>query len=324
MLDNYKDIQPIAYKILINAVKKNKISHAYLFVSNFYPKTLDFAKDFAKYLLCPYNYSNFSCCKDCKQCNNIDNNNYTEIKIIQPDGLWIKKEQLSELQEEFKNKALQGNKKIYIINRAECLNPSAANSILKFLEEPEENIIAILTVDNIYQLLDTIISRCQIIPLNKLKGLEKEKYEDNLKTRLAIMIAKTQEEIDLYTKEEYEEKIKLAIEFINKYEQQKIDMLLQLNQYFHRNFANKNDIIYAFTIFILYYKDILNKKINQKLEIFKEYESEIENITKNNEKEKIINKMNLLIEAKSKIYLNANIDLLMDKLIIDMEGGIKC
>ena len=65
--------------------------------------------------------------------------------------MWIKKEQLLELQEEFMTKGLLTSKKIYIITDATKLNTSSANSILKFLEEPADNIIAILLADNIHQ-----------------------------------------------------------------------------------------------------------------------------------------------------------------------------
>jgi DNA polymerase III gamma/tau subunit len=47
------------------------------------------------------------------------------------------------------------------------MNIQTANSILKFLEEPIDEIIAILVVDNINLMLPTIISRCQVIKLNK-------------------------------------------------------------------------------------------------------------------------------------------------------------
>ena len=83
--------------------------------------------------------------------------------------MWIKKDQLLDLQSEFNNKAFEGNKKIYIIRSAEKMNVQTANSILKFLEEPVDDIIAILITDNINMLLPTIISRCQVIKLNKKK-----------------------------------------------------------------------------------------------------------------------------------------------------------
>ena len=63
-------------------------------------------------LLCPYNYSNSDKCVDCTQCKNIDKNIFQDIKIIEPDGLWIKKEQLDELQKEFSEKSVITNKKL--------------------------------------------------------------------------------------------------------------------------------------------------------------------------------------------------------------------
>ena len=190
MLDDYIVEQEKVVKILKNSIQKNKVSHAYLFETNGYKNQKELALAFAKMLLCPYNYSNNKICVNCTQCKNIDKNIFPEIKIIDTDGLWIKKEQLDVLQKEFSEKSILKNKKIYIINHADRLNKSSANSILKFLEEPEENIIAILTTDNMYQMLDTIISRCQIIsfsrknelyeelPLNKIKNYDFEEIND--------------------------------------------------------------------------------------------------------------------------------------------------
>ena len=150
MLDDFKNEQPVVYRILTNSIKKDRYSHAYLFELNGYSKGLDLALSFAKFLLCPNNYSNCDKCNGCMQCKNIDTNNFLELKVIDTDGQWIKKEQLEELQHEFMNKSIVGNKKVYIINHAEKLNASSSNSILKFIEEPPEGIIAILLSDNFF------------------------------------------------------------------------------------------------------------------------------------------------------------------------------
>ena len=92
MLDDYKNYQPIIYKILKKTVENNSISHAYLIDTKHSQVGDNFALSFAKYLLCPNQYSNCSDCNGCRQCERIDNCNYTEIKVIDPDGLWIKKE----------------------------------------------------------------------------------------------------------------------------------------------------------------------------------------------------------------------------------------
>ena len=320
MLDDFQNFQNIPYVTLKNAVLKDKISHAYLFVSNGYPKVFDFALSFAKFLLCPLKKSNNLDCKNCNQCNNIDKNNFPEIKIIEPDGQWIKKEQLNELQDEFSKIALLGQRKVYIINHAEKLNTVSANSILKFLEEPVPNITAILIVDNQFQLLETIISRCQIINLNKLTNIEENNYEINEYTKLAFIISNTQDEIENYISDEYQNKLDQVINFIMTFEKNKINTLLDTTKLFHDNFKDKSDIIYAFEVFILFYKDVLNVKLNRNIQVFINHEKEILNISNNNSINQIINKINIIIESKKNINYNANINLLIDKLIIDMDG----
>ena len=133
MLDEYQKKQPIIYKILKNAVNKDKPSHAYLFETNGFYDSYNLIMAFAKALLCPNKYTNEEKCQNCHQCHVIDHGNFPEIKTIKPEGLWIKKEELQSLQAEFSKKAIIGNKKIYIIKEADKLNKQAANSILKFL-----------------------------------------------------------------------------------------------------------------------------------------------------------------------------------------------
>lgn len=153
------------YDLINNIVNFNKISHAYMIEVNNYDTDFRCVLDFVKLILCsktPKNLNNESC-TDCNICNQVDNNIYIDLKIIEADGNAIKKKQLLELQEEYQNKSLLGNKRIYIIKEAEKLNDSSANTILKFLEEPEDDIIAILVTTNRYKVIETILSRCQIL-----------------------------------------------------------------------------------------------------------------------------------------------------------------
>ena len=310
MLDDYQKSQPIIYKILKNQIKKDNYSHAYLFETNGYYDSQNLVQAFIKSLLCPNKYTNEKKCNNCNQCSVIEAGNFPEIKIINPEGLWIKKDQLKELQKEFKETSLVGNKRIYIINEAEKLNKQAANSILKFLEEPEGNIIAILITENIYEVIETIRSRCQIL---RLKEEKKEKNNlnqiDNVKNSLNIQ----NDETNII--------IEKTIEFTNYYEKNKLDTILFLNKLWHEYIKTKEDIILAFEIMIMFYKDILNYKITKKLEIFEE-NGNIKNIANKNSTKDICNKINIISKAKQNIKYNANTNLLMDKLIIELEGGI--
>lgn len=148
-------------------IKTDKLSHSYLIelgdVSLDYP----FALLFVKMILCPHLVSNIDGlnCNRCNTCQLIDEGNFPDLEIIEADGMQIKKKQLLSLKEEYQNYSLIGHRRVYIIREAEKLNPSSANTILKFLEEPEEGIIAILLTKNRYQVLDTILSRCQVLSL---------------------------------------------------------------------------------------------------------------------------------------------------------------
>lgn len=309
-MDEFSQEQKIVCTILKNAVKNNKCSHAYLLETNGYEKKDKFVLEFVKYLLCPHHQQNE--CKECNQCEQIDKGIFSELKIIEPDGMWIKKEQLEELQKEFSTTSIQSNYRIYIIKNAEKLNTSAANSILKFLEEPELNIIAILMTDNLYQMLDTIISRCQIISFSKnnsLKGKE-------LLQKLNLIISNTSEE-DI--QKSLEEKVVSALSFVDYYENNGLDTILKLQKLWHNQFKERDMIILGFDLMILYYKDVINYKLERELEIFNEMEEQISKIASKNTIDQLCKKLKIIVDLKEENKINVNISLLMDKLIIKLE-----
>ena len=258
MLEQFETKQPIAYKIINNTLNKKHFAHAYLIETNGSDDGFVFALTLAKLILCPKDGQ--VNCDNCNQCQMIDNGNFPELKIINPDGNWIKKEQLIELQEEFKKKSLIGNKKIYIINKAEKLNINASNTILKFLEEPSEGIIAILITNNIYQLLETIISRCQIISLNGNNDFLNNKTTFE---KIGQLLTVTKEEFEVFINDENKKnKISTILKFINYYEKNHKKVLLYMNEYWFNQFNDKESISQAILIIIYFYKDVLNYKIN--------------------------------------------------------------
>ena len=317
MLDDFSLEQNIVYKTLINSVKNNKYSHAYLLETNGYSKGLDLAIAFAKYLLCPNSYSNNKKCGNCSQCKNIDKNEFIEIKIIDPEGQWIKKSQLEELQDIFSKKSVVGNKKVYIINKAEKLNVASSNSLLKFLEEPEEGIIAILICENIYQLLSTIVSRCQVLSLKNKMNL------DNLSTkdRIAHYLSNNKEQIENFiNNEDSINKIEKVIEFIKYYEENHSNILIYINKLWNEHFKEKEEIYNAFTMMLLFYKDVLNLKLGKVIEIYTDYVKDVNIIEEKNSLGVITNKINVIMDLREKIKFNINSNMLMDKLMIELEG----
>lgn len=146
----------------------NKVSHSYLIELNDCEEDFHFVIRFVKMILFSCNYNDIDT-MDNSVFDLIDRNNYPDFRIIEPEGAFIKKNQLIDLQNDFSNKSLFGNKRIYVIKYADRLNLSSSNTILKFLEEPAPDIVAILVTENRFKLLETIQSRCQILSLKNEK-----------------------------------------------------------------------------------------------------------------------------------------------------------
>ncbi|MDD2271729.1 MAG: DNA polymerase III subunit delta' [Desulfuromonadaceae bacterium] len=104
-------------------------------------------------------------CGVCPSCRKIDGGNHPDIHFISPlpDKRDISIEQLREMQHELALRPYEAPRKACIIDPAERMSVSAANSLLKTLEEPPGNALIILLTENAGMLLSTVRSRCQLI-----------------------------------------------------------------------------------------------------------------------------------------------------------------
>ena len=154
----------IVIKSLTNTLKTDKLSHAYLVVGEDSLYSDEFILSFVKAIFCLENKKKeFYSCENCKNCNSINHGNYVDFYKLTSDTS-IKKDEIQTLKSDLSVKSFYG-KKIYWIKDIEKMTEQAANSLLKFLEEPEDDIIAILSCKNISAVLPPIISRCQQIKL---------------------------------------------------------------------------------------------------------------------------------------------------------------
>ncbi len=175
--------QEKAIKVLRSAIEKNRVSHSYIFFGPEGVGKRTTALLFAQALNCKDNKFG---CGVCDSCKSIYNYNNLDVKIItkQDNKTNITLEQIKEVQKSSSLRPLYLEKKVYIIDEASDVSIEGANSLLKILEEPQENVVIILVTTKFYFLLPTIKSRCQKIeffPL-KLKNIVmylKKKYNIN-------------------------------------------------------------------------------------------------------------------------------------------------
>lgn len=162
MLFQQMNGQRRAVHILQNALKRNSLAHAYIFSGPVGTGRKKMAEILAQAVYCIEN--NGDACGRCLECRKIENRNHPDFYWIEPEGTVIKIDQIRDLKRRFGYRATHASTKIYVLNEAERMTVQAANSLLKFLEEPLSRMIAILITDNGQALLPTIRSRAQWIP----------------------------------------------------------------------------------------------------------------------------------------------------------------
>lgn len=157
---------------LQNAVKSERIAGAYLFsgIKGVGKETV--AMYFARLILCESEDKATSPCDVCRSCRKIESGNHPDLRIIRPDGAYIKIGQIRELQQEIHYLPIDADRKVYIFVNTERMNKEAANSLLKTLEEPPSVSTIVLLTDNIESILPTIRSRSQVLPFYPLPQRE--------------------------------------------------------------------------------------------------------------------------------------------------------
>ncbi len=163
-----------AVDLLRRALVAQRVRHAYLFTGpEHIGKTL-LAQRFAQTLLCTGGPDPHSAPQDpcgvCLSCRKVLHGNHPDVHVITraPDKQFILIEQVRALQSDSARKRLEGRYNIFLIQGMHEMNLQAANCLLKTLEEPEPNVVLLLTTPDPGLLLPTILSRVQQVSMHVL------------------------------------------------------------------------------------------------------------------------------------------------------------
>jgi DNA polymerase-3 subunit gamma/tau len=171
---------------LKNAIKENRIAHAYLFTGPRGVGKTTTARILAKTLNCE-NRKDSEPCNECEMCKSIQNSRL--IDIIEIDAASNRGiDEIRTLRDSVKYAPTRGKYKVYIIDEVHMLTRESFNAFLKTLEEPPEHIIFIFATTDVHKLPLTIISRCQRYDFRRI---QLDKIKETLK-----MIA-DEEKIDI-------------------------------------------------------------------------------------------------------------------------------
>ena len=151
---------------LQNAIKSNRIAHAYLFVGPRGTGKTSMARLFAKALNCVQGPT-ATPCGNCDSCREITAG--TSLDVLEIDGASNNGvEQVRELRDNVKFAPSHGTYKIYIIDEVHMLSSGAFNALLKTLEEPPAHVKFFFATTEVHKVLPTIVSRCQRFDLRRI------------------------------------------------------------------------------------------------------------------------------------------------------------
>ncbi|WP_395317962.1 DNA polymerase III subunit delta' [Fructilactobacillus frigidiflavus] len=171
--------QPQLTQHFMQVVHDQDLSHAYLFAGANGLGKLPLAKVVAMRLFCKNIQADGMPCGVCNECVRIAENEHPDVMLVEPEGQSIKVHQIRTLKQEFSKSAVEGNQKIFIINGADLMTNGAANSLLKFIEEPVGNVNSFLLTDDYHKILPTIQSRTQLVEFPKINPKLLIKYAES-------------------------------------------------------------------------------------------------------------------------------------------------
>ena len=162
-------------------IRENRLSHAYLFSGDF--GSFDMAIWLAQSRVCVSPEHGFTFGKSSNG-GVISQGEFSDVKLVEPQGQLIKTDTIRQLTREFSQSSFEGQAQVFIIRDADKMHVNAANSLLKFIEEPQSQIyIFLLTADD-SRILPTIKSRAQLFYFPKNRA-----YLEDLLQREGLLLS---------------------------------------------------------------------------------------------------------------------------------------
>lgn len=185
-----------AVDMLRQHILHDSLRHAYLFSGPAGVGKRTLALRLTQALNCPKSIALAEPCGRCRTCLQIESMQYPDLTVVQAEkeGGILTVEKVRAVRQSLVLKPYQGQYRVALFLRFQEANASAANALLKTLEEAPSHALLILTTETSEQLLPTIVSRCEIVrlrplPVEMLEAALKDKGEDAPAARLAAHLS---------------------------------------------------------------------------------------------------------------------------------------
>lgn len=328
-MSKFKDIvgQEQLKEHLENAIRLNKVSHAYIINGERSSGKEFIAKTFAAALQCE-NREDVEPCEECHSCKQVQSSNHPDIIFIsheKPNTISVD-DIRSQINGDVAIKPYSGPKKIYIMNEGEKMTVQAQNALLKTLEEPPEYAVIIILTSNVNAFLPTIISRCVVLNMKPVKDaqikqfLMEEMEIPSYKADVCVAFARGNVgKARLLAKSEEFDKVKeeaiTLLKYIGDMEIHEIVAAIKkINEY-------KFDVNDYMDILSIWYRDVLLFKATHDANhlIFREEIQYIRKVADKSTYEGIETIIDALEKSKQRLNANVNFDLTMELLLLTIK-----
>ncbi len=323
---NLQEAQKTALNILVNSYQRGRLSHAYIFEGAAGSMKFDTALFFAALLLCKA--EEHRPCGTCSNCRRVQHLTHPNIYVVRPTKRQIVKESIQALRQEFSKTKIEEGPRVYIVEDADTMNPHAANALLKFLEEPHEDMYAILLAEDAMNLLPTLRSRSQSVPFHPLpkgtieKTLSEEGYETTYLT-LASRLNDTPEEARVFLDDENLESVVESVDAVYSSLHENQAALLTFREQAEEFVRNKQTVATLLDVFIHYQKDLIYGKIGNRNQIvFADRIDTIEALAKRYELNDLLAVLEHMLQLKARQKNYVNTRLALDNIMLDLERGL--
>lgn len=274
-----------ALNYIKEALKSGRLSHSYLISGS---EEISLGKSIAKHVLCKQEHTG---CGSCSSCLKLASDNHPDMMFIEPDGASIKNAQVEAFQEFIYIRPFESANKIVVFQKAHLMTDRAQNRILKVLEEPPEYAVFIFLTSQMDLMLDTVLSRCQVISEDETT----EPVLDKVMMEKVLELAKGIETADVGRVFEYGPYLKKEKEKISEFLMM-LSILLR-DALIYRE-TNNIHLITRQNLSILNYKD------------------NVFSLSKGLSRTKNIALIECIEETDLKLKNNMNFDLTIDKLLV--------
>lgn len=305
-----------------NAIEKKRLSHLYLLSGSAGITKKKIVRELAYEI-----FKSFNDYPSLRQ--QLDNENHPNLVYIAKDGQSIKKEQVIALQKEFSKTSLVAGYRVYIIEAAETMSNAAANSLLKFLEEPKDNeTIGFLLTDDLNAIIPTILSRAQVILIEDdseqdfIESLTKNEISEADAYYLSTLTKDFEEANAFFDDPQYQKSVESFKGLMQWFSNSDIPLSMLIND-LERNFsADKNWISFILNLVSTMMLDVIHTHMHQK-NIFEFMNETVLALVRNISVIKAEKVIRILHETIKHLRLPVNISMTMQSFAIQIEEIFK-